>query len=277
MGALHHFVRSTRWDIAATVSFISQSNATPTVGTKLALQYLGGYLTENHDLRLSAIRADSPDVFSHFTDSGCYTMKYSQTGVLVLLNGAPVHWRSRKQCEVADSPAVAEIYALKDGVKDCRLCQWVAEEMGMTVKWPFTVQVDSKQARSFQFDTCPNSRIRGSIDMRHEWVQELRDQNVVTTEHISKNDQLADILTKPLKGPDFKRVMSRVVNFQNDEILGGHMYLVDLCDGFVKQCGFLLVGFLDTRNVHFFYVPVIIVCSCKPLLITPLLSEIKTQ
>ena len=64
--------------------------------------------------------------------------------------------------------------------------------------------------------------------MRHECVGELRDQNIVTTQHISKNDQLADILTKPLKGPDFKRMKNKVVNFQNDEILGGHMYLADL-------------------------------------------------
>ena len=102
-------MRATRWDIAATVSFISQFNATPTIGTKLALRYLGGYLVENIEHKISAVRANSPDVFSHFTDSGYYTMKYSQTGVMVLLNGAPIHWRSRKQCDVADSPAVAEI------------------------------------------------------------------------------------------------------------------------------------------------------------------------
>ena len=171
---MHHFIRSTRWDIAAAMSFILQFNATPTIGAKLALHYLGGYLVENPDLEISAIRADSPNVFSHFTDSGFYTTKYSQTGVMVLLNGAPIHWESRNKADVADSPAVAEMYALKDGVKDNRLCQWVAyvaEEMGIKVKWPFTVQVDSKQARGFQFDTCPNSRIRGSIDMRETWVQ----------------------------------------------------------------------------------------------------------
>ena len=234
LGALHHFVRSTRWDIAAAVSFMSQFNATPTVGVKLALQYLGGYLVGNPDLKISAIRSNSPDVFSHFTDSGFYTMKYSQTGVMVLLNGAPVHWKSRKQADIADSPAVAEIYALKDGVKDSRLCQWAAAEMVIKVEWPFTVQVDSKQAKSFQFDTCPNSRIRGSIDMRKNWVDELRNQKIITTEHVRKENQLADILTNPLKGPDFKRMMSKVVNFQSQEILGGHMYLIDLCDKFVR-------------------------------------------
>ena len=30
-------------------------------------------------------------------------------------------------------------------------------------------------------------------------------------------------------------------------------------------------------NVHFFYVPTILVCSCRPLLITPLLSKLTTQ
>ena len=34
---------------------------------------------------------------------------------------------------------------------------------------------DSKQAISFQEDTCPKSRIRGSFDLREDWVAEVRD------------------------------------------------------------------------------------------------------
>ena len=120
---------------------------------------------------------------------------------MILLNGVPVHWRSNRQPVSADSPACAEIYALKEGVKDGRLFDWVAEEMGMSVSWPFVVQVDNKQAISFQQDTCINSKIRGSIDMRMEWVEELRDLKIVKTIHVSGEDNLADILTKCLKGP----------------------------------------------------------------------------
>ena len=33
----------------------------------------------------------------------------SQTGVVVLLNGVPIYWRSNKQPKTADSPACADI------------------------------------------------------------------------------------------------------------------------------------------------------------------------
>jgi hypothetical protein len=102
---------------------------------------------------------------------------------------------------------------------------WVAEEMGLKVQYPFVVQVDSKQAISFQEDTCPRSRIRGSIDIRDAWVEELRDLDIVNTRHVWSDANLADLFTKPLKGPVFQKLVERILNFQNSEILGGHMYL----------------------------------------------------
>jgi hypothetical protein len=124
---------------------------------------------------------------------------------------------------------VSEIYALKEGVKDSKLVQWVAEEMGIRTVYPFVVQVDNSQARSFQGDTCPNSKIRGSIDMREAWIQEMRDLDVVKTVHVAGEDNMADILTKCMKGPKFVELRDRIVNFQSVEIVGGHVYLIDLC------------------------------------------------
>ena len=225
LGKLHYFCRTTRWDIALPVSLHSQFNRHPTVGLRLALLYLGGYLRGTVGFRLSGIRPESVDVMHYFTDSNFYGSARAQTGVMILLNGVPVHWRSNRQPVTADSPACAEIYALKEGVKDGRLFNWVAEEMGMNVSWPFVVQVDIKQAISFQQDTCINSKIRGSIDMRLEWVDELRDLSIVNIEHVSGEDNLADILTKCLKGPKHASMVNKTVNFQKSEILGGHVYL----------------------------------------------------
>ena len=89
-----------------------------------------------------------------------------------------------------------------------------------------------RQQTGYQFpagpmqDTCINSKkIRGSIDMRMKWVEELRDLKIVKTIHISGEDNLADILTKCLKGPKHSSMVEKTVDFQKSEILGGHMYL----------------------------------------------------
>ena len=112
------------------------------------------------------MRTDRPDAFHFYTDSNHYSGGRSQTGVLILLNGVPVHWRSNRQPVTADSPAVSEIYALKEGIKDAKLILWVAEELGILTEYPFTVFVDNSQALAFQNDTCPTSKMRGSLDMR---------------------------------------------------------------------------------------------------------------
>ena len=110
----------------------------------------------------------------------------SQTGYLQLLflNNFPVDWCSRKQPDTAVSPAQADIYAMHEAVYACRLVQWVAEEMGMGVDWPFTIQTDSSQAFSFQHNTCPNSKIRGCFDLRNQTVNELRDKGIVRAKKI---------------------------------------------------------------------------------------------
>ena len=228
LGQLHYYARGSRWDIAHTVSCLGQFNAKPTVGLKLAIRYLAGYILGTIQFKITVMRSSGPDVFTYFTDSNHYGGGRSQTGVLVLMNGAPLHWRSNRQPVTADSPAVSEIYALKEGIKDGKLIQWVAEEMGIPVSYPFVVQVDNRQAQSFQWDTCPNSKIRGSIDMRESWVKDMRDSSVVRTEYVCGEDNLADMFTKCLMGPRFNAMVKRIVNFQQQNIVGGHVYLIDL-------------------------------------------------
>ena len=232
LGQLHYYARGTRWDIANAVSVISQFCAKPTVGTKLALEYLAGYLIGDILFKITVMRSESPDVFTFFTDANHYGAGRSQTGVLILLNGAPLHWRSNRQPKSADSPAVSEIYALKEGIKDGQLVQWVAEEMGIRTAYPFVVQVDNQQAISFQGDTCPNSKIRGSIDAREGWVKDMRDLGKVKTQHVRGEENLADIFTKCLKGPKFQEAVEKIKNFQEAQIIGGHLYLVDLVESF---------------------------------------------
>ena len=143
LGQLHYYARGSRWDIAYSVSAISQFCARPTVGVKLAVKYLAGYLLGTLEFRISVVWSAHADVFSFYSDSDHYGKGRSQTGVLILLNGAPLHWRSNRQPVTADSPAVSGIYALKEAVKDGRLVLWVAEEMGIVPAYPFTVFIEN--------------------------------------------------------------------------------------------------------------------------------------
>ena len=209
IGVLHFLARGTRWDISCAVSMISQFNSNPTKGTEAAIRYLAGYLNATVGQCLSGVRCDGVDRIESYVDASHHGAKkmhsQSQTGLMILLNGVPLRWRSTRQPDTADSPAVSEIYAVKEVVKDARLQHWVAEEFGCTVEWPFVLQTDSKQAVSFGDESCPRSTVRGSFDWRVDWVNEVRDRNQVVLEHVYGEYNHADIMTKCMKGPEFQR------------------------------------------------------------------------
>ena len=96
----------------------------------------------------------------------------------------------------ATSSALAEIYALSETVRQSQLTVWKLEELGVKVTQPIVVQVDNTQAISFQRSTCLVSKLRGMVDLRWAWVQELRDKNKIGVEKVDTEMNKADILTK---------------------------------------------------------------------------------
>ena len=208
MGRLNYFVRGTRWDVAHAVSRVSQRNKSPDVGTVKALKVLGGYLKQTVGWRLSCRRERAEDRWDVWTDSDHWgdkdLVRSSRSGLLVRLNGVPVHWRSTVQKANALSPAEAEIYALSEGARDARQVHWVADEMGVTVpSGPLVVHVDNKQVESFCGETCARSKLRGCFDLREQWVEDLRNINILKVKWVDTKENLADFFTKCFVKKDF--------------------------------------------------------------------------
>ena len=87
-----------------------------------------------------------------------------------------------------------------------------AEELGLDVSWPVVVQVDNKQAQSFQQGTCVQSKIRGTFDMRESWVQELKDKSQVQVEHVPGAHNCADLMSKAHRTCRFQQLLNSITN-----------------------------------------------------------------
>jgi len=148
----------------------------------------------------------------------------SQTGYLLFINSWPVDWASRKQVSTAVSPAEAEIYAMRDAAIASRLTQWVAEEMGLAVIWPFVIKTDSAQADSFQRGTSTKSKLRGCFQLREQSMIELRDQNVLRSEKIPRDLNVSDLLTHCLSGPEFQKCLGRAQNLRSYSCKGAYVF-----------------------------------------------------
>ena len=86
--------------------------------------------------------------------------------------------------------------------------------MGLPISWPFVVNCDSKQAISFQRDTCPKSRIRGSFDLREDWVAEVREQKMVEMAKVPGERNFADLKTKCMLNWKLRRTFKLIQDFQ---------------------------------------------------------------
>ena len=216
VGGLSWFAISLRYDIAHSVTRLQQYNDEPTVGAMNDAIRVAAYVGSTANFRLGgAVRTDlEGNTTRYYSDSdhgGDRDMtSRSHTGIMLLLNDVPVHWRSKKQPKTVVSPAHAEIYACSEAVREARWLQWVASDLGMELPWPVVIQVDNKQVISFKYSTCTTSKLRGMIDLRWNWVKELRDDNLVQVEKVDTKYNLADILTKCLNNVEFNRQLSQI-------------------------------------------------------------------
>ena len=214
IGALNYYSCATRYDISYAVSRLSQFNTKPTEGSRKALYKILQYLSCNAEFAIVGRYGGDYDEVECYSDSDHAGDRgidcRSQTGIFVMLNGAPVHWRSVKQVSTAISSACAEIYALSDAVKSVRLYRYRALELGMSVPLPLQVKVDNTQAETFAKGTCVNSKLGGTFDVRDDWVQELKDRSEVVVQHVDTTNNIADLLTKTHRTHRFQQLLSMV-------------------------------------------------------------------
>ena len=144
------------------------------------------------------MHGDTWHIYSDSDHAGDTTVgtNRSHTGIVILLNGMPIHWKSNKQPLTSYSSACAEIYALSECCREARLIAWVAEEMGRQVTWSLVVHVDNAAGVSYQHSTCASSKLRGVYDQRSDWIKELKDQESATAVKVKTEKNLADLFTK---------------------------------------------------------------------------------
>ncbi|KAE8966953.1 hypothetical protein PR001_g28243 [Phytophthora rubi] len=130
----------------------------------------------------------------------------SVSGMLLMLCGAPVVWRSTFQKTVALSSTEAEYMALSDCVKECvwirRLLKDIgAEQVGATV-----IYEDNQGAMALAKNVGYQARTK-HIDIRYHFIREKVVRNEVELEYVDTKNQLADFMTKGLSSKTLRYLM----------------------------------------------------------------------
>ena len=237
VGCLVYVSIMTRPDIAHAVSLASRHLHSPTVRDRVACMRIYKYLSWTLDYKLTFSSPNS--TISLHVDSdfaGCKETARSQTGLVILMFGAAIAWRSVRQASVALSTAEAEFMAMCDGTKELIYITQLLEELDIPeLQQPGPTYADSTMrddvshyhASITQVDNLslldqePHTPVmaviqgdnEGALKMAHEganntrtkhmhrrfhFLKELVSKGWLQVQHVASNLNKADGLTKGL-------------------------------------------------------------------------------
>jgi hypothetical protein len=150
VGALFYVARASRFDIAYSCTQLAKFMECPAPEHWEAVVRVYSYLASTEDWRL-AMGTGVPNslALTACSDSdwaGCQDTRRSHTGWVVMLGGAVVAWRSRRQSCFAQSVAEAEYVAANDACNEVVWWRVLGSELGWEVDLPTPVFVDNDSA-----------------------------------------------------------------------------------------------------------------------------------
>jgi hypothetical protein len=220
VGSLMYLATQTRPDISYAVGFLARFNSNPGEKHWEAVKHLMRYINGTLDYRLT-FRKSSPSshpfttyfaatkpepqspslsVYSDASHGDCKESGKSTGGYVVIMNGAPVSWRSKLQTTVSLSTTEAEYIAGVDAGKEIKWVRNVLLELGYGVSGPSPLIMDNQSAIQVAKNPEHHGRMK-HLDLAHYWLRDEVAKGSIAVEYTPTQEQIADIFTKALPVP----------------------------------------------------------------------------
>ena len=171
------------------------------------LRYLLG--TKTYGLRWNKGAAKA---LSGMSDSDWAVVK-STTGYAFWFAGAVVAYLSKKQASIALSSTEAEIMAASLAALEVVFLRGLLSELQCPQDEPTTLGMDNSGAIAMSKNYISNSKTK-HIERRHLKVRELTEQFIVRPEFVPTDENVADIMTKPLGKNKFEKFRRMLLNHE---------------------------------------------------------------
>ena len=129
------------------------------------------------------------------------------SGLISIFNGNIVSWISQKQSIVATSTTEAEYVALSSMSKEVLFLRQFLESIKCGQE-STQIRADNIGANFLAENAKISSRTK-HIDIKYHHIRELIAMKMVHIVHVATNNNLADILTKPLAKIRFKALVDQ--------------------------------------------------------------------
>lgn len=126
-----------------------------------------------------------------------------------MMNGGAVSWRSKLQTTVSLSTTEAEYIAGVEAGKEIKWVRNLLQELGYGVSGESPLFMDNQSAIQVSKNPEHHGRMK-HLDLAHFWLRDEVAKGSIQIEYVPTQEQLADILTKPLPRPTVERLRSQM-------------------------------------------------------------------
>lgn len=224
VGSILYAANITRVDLAYIVNTLARYQVAPQnyhlAAARKILRYIAG--TTKYQLVFKASDSGGTDISTDirtnyntviYVDSSWGNSKDDRKGTgghLVMINKCPITWQSKRHTTTPLSSTEAEFYALTTAVREALfLKQWFRVYKGLNIT--IDIKCDNQGAIHMSDHTTDHNRTK-HIDIKYYFIREHIRKNKLSISYIRTTDQLADILTKAMPAPNFKRLSKLVLD-----------------------------------------------------------------
>ena len=201
----------TRPDICYTVNVLSQFMHSPRNPHFLAANWVLRYLKGTPGLGISYQKTGKIDLVL-YTDSDFARSQVdyrSTTGYCTFLGRNLVTWRNRKQSHISKSSTEAEFRAMPKGIDEVMWIQILLDELKISYIKPIDIRCENKSAICIAHDPVYHEMMK-HVNFDRFYIQYHLEQGILKTEHVSSEDQCANIFTKGLPVKAMRHLTSKL-------------------------------------------------------------------
>ena len=230
VGKLLYLEKSTRPDISCAVHQCARHCSDPKMQHTIAVKRIGRYLLATKDRGLIMkpnqegmecwVDAAHATEWNSKTASNDSNTARSRMGYLITYAGCPVHWTSKMQTEIALSTTEAEYIALSQSMREVLPIMWLLEEAGqqgirmLNAKPKVHCKVFEDNAGAIEIANVPKMRPRTKhLNIKYHHFREEVKKGTISIYYTRTEDQIADILTKPLPETSFTKFREKIMGW----------------------------------------------------------------
>ena len=209
IGNLRYLATMVRFDICYALRRLSHCLAAPTFHHQRALAHLMAYVSQTRDMGI-VYRRGGGDLVAYADASfrPSYEDCVGVAGFVVLLNGGPIVWESKRIKVRAQSTKEVELVALSACAREVDYLRMYLCELNVKIAYTTTIFEDNQPLiKNFEKGADVSNNL-----MKHKFNQilsgiESKDWKI---SFVRSKDQLADVLTKPLVKDTYRDALTRV-------------------------------------------------------------------